>query len=134
LPKVEAVKRALLSLKDLGLISSRALNISSIERELDSTVVYECEDSEISSVLEEADIVVACFDNGRSRALLNRLSLRHGKPYVYSGCELPLVQVLLIPPEKGCVLCWLGNKVEEDTTRVSCIWGDIPLASSPYSQ
>ena len=131
LPKVEAVKRALLSLKDLGLISSRALNISSIERELDSTVVYGCEDSEISSVLEEADIVVACFDNGRSRALLNRLSLRYGKAYVYSGCELPLVQVLLIPPEKGCVLCWLGNKVEEDTTRVSCIWGDIPLASSP---
>mgnify|MGYP000333045187 CR=1 FL=1 len=77
------------------------------------------EDEGFKELIKEADIVLDCLDNWRSRFVLNKLCVEHRKPLIHAGVREFYGQLLtIIPGETPCLNCLLPKQPPEERVLV----------------
>ena len=121
-------RQILYSTNDIGkqkvVIASRKL------KELNPRISIEPVSEEITeenlpNLLDGMDVVVDCLDNFRSRFILNRACIKHGKPLIHGaiyGLEGRLMTI--IPGKSPCLACLIPQEPKE--TPIVPVLGPLP--------
>jgi len=102
-------RQTLFTEKDLR--KSKAITAKTKLQEINSTIKIEAEaihlNSENIDLLNDADLILDCTDNLKTRFLLNDYCKKNKKPWVYSAAIKTSGYVMPILPEGPCLMCFL---------------------------
>lgn len=87
------------------------------------------------STVDGYDIIVDCFDNYKSKYILNEIALRHKKILIHGYCEGFCAQVTTIVPDKtGCLACVIQKPSSFKEEIVSSLSPVVNVASAIQAQ
>jgi adenylyltransferase/sulfurtransferase len=113
LNKAEAAKRRLSKINSMIKIKSKIMKVST-------------ENIEKIKEIREADLILDCTDNLKTRMIINDFCLRERKKWIYAACVKTEGYVMLIEPGKGpCLECFLKER-KLDTAATAGIINTIP--------
>lgn len=139
------VGRHVCDLTDLGRRKTAAVSDKILARNpaaelqvFDGDVVEAEADGELDVLLADCDVLVGATDNNRSRRLVNRIALEHGKPAVFGRAYTRACggDVIRVRPDLGgpCYECLIGSVDEEVSSASSeqaVAYADRPAVVEP---
>lgn len=104
--------------KDLGRLKteSAAEKLKEINPHVSVEVFNVRADEELlDELIRRADVALDCVDNWETRFALNRVAVRHGKPFVHAGVRGMWGQLLVVVPGKTpCLNCLIPLPPREE--------------------
>jgi adenylyltransferase/sulfurtransferase len=68
-----------------------------------------------SSLMADADLIIDCLDNFRTRHLLNEVSVKSGIPMIHAGVSGLQGQITFLqPPDTPCLACFYPSKAGKE--------------------